>query len=1180
MFWQGYGIYIGEYEESKNMNKTYMREISKALAEKHAVLMIGAGFSKNAEKISVVDKYFMNWNELSDLFYKQLYGDSQSPGKAYNSSLRLAQEVEIMFGRPKLEKIIKEAVPDLDYAPSILYIKLMELPWRDVFTTNYDTLLERAADKVSTRRYNVVHCQEDLVNSNQYPRIVKLHGSFPSHRPFIITEEDYRTYPVRFAAMVNTVQQAMLENVFCMLGFSCEDPNFIKWIGWIHDNLGKSRSQMIYMVSVTHIPESKRKLLFERNIIVLDLEDLWPEKSIEERVGNFLKELNSDVEGNQKKSNWFDYQKLDVNTRSKITKKTACMKQLNDSYPGWIFLPWKMKSKVDYALKQFSNMDDLESLPYEEQLNYIYEFVRFMDIAGRPLLFQYIERFWKIVNTEAEEPTEKQKKSQCFFKKQETYLHLLRAFREQAQWKLYDECYEKIEKEKLDYDRRQFLYACDCWKYLFRFEAKELTSMLENWKLLSGDAYWALIKANMYAFIGETTKAERLLTGALIQVRKQLIKENDNEYLVSIEESIVSLINYIRQGNWKISSDDLECCLNDNVLSWWNENDKYCYHLNEINEPKERFEENDNFDLSTTFTMNFGENNQNIFYALEYWRFLELTGHPFRVNSVSNTKGLFSSLRYLANYYSHWSLMQILIARDSKHVDILFGRASLAELTQKNADAITTDYLTFWNTVSQNIKSKNSFWSRSIYDQSAAILPIILSRLCYKCSESMLDQLYNKAVELCLSDASIMFKEVGNLFRGIFSAYSVEKQNEKLEKLLQLPMGRDQTTGYYDPVFLVDIPNEKQNFDLKIYNRTMYQIRQRVEDPDKNSEAAINRLRSLDKLIVLNDEDRNYLCRIIENSQDIYDKWWLYRFDPQKYSEKKNEVYEDTLKKIEKESNPKEFVGNQHHYEYLIDVIKELSIQTIDIERVFRLLKDLVTASRKWNNFGYYVVKLRISQSFIIALECLFLQDKSGSELFQTEYEAITDYFAELKDDYSHPAAIDMVEAVFVRKEKSVLDDFQQELWLCDENDLELFIDFYNDVYQRQFNIRDNITLSKYSEILFSVIVYRTISNELYQSRAVWRLCELLIAVQIPLDWKLTPLLNSLTKCQEKTQIQKTDTEKQAIYKLQCRMIGCRIARELYRRNIQANIIGTWKLVSECKDEFTEIRNIRFDENS
>ena len=81
-------------------------------------------------------------------------------------------------------------------------------------------------------------------------------------------------------------------------------------------------------------------------------------------------------------------------------------------------------------------------------------------------------------------------------------------------------------------------------------------------------------------------------------------------------------------------------------------------------------------------------------------------------------------------------------------------------------------------------------------------------------------------------------------------------------------------------------------------------------------------------------------------------------------------------------------------------------------------------------------------------------------------------------------------------------------------------------MYQRQFNIRDNITLSQCSEILFAVIAYRTISNELYQSQAVWRLCESLIAVQIPLDWKLKPLLNSLTKCQEETQIQKTDTEK------------------------------------------------------
>ena len=75
------------------------------------------------------------------------------------------------IGRPALEKIIRDAVPDLEYSPSSVYIKMMELPWNDVFTTNYDTLIERAAEMVTKRRYNVVVSQEDLVNSNDAPRI-------------------------------------------------------------------------------------------------------------------------------------------------------------------------------------------------------------------------------------------------------------------------------------------------------------------------------------------------------------------------------------------------------------------------------------------------------------------------------------------------------------------------------------------------------------------------------------------------------------------------------------------------------------------------------------------------------------------------------------------------------------------------------------------------------------------------------------------------------------------------------------------------------------------------------------------------------------------------------------------------------------------------------------------------
>ena len=56
------------------MNMNYIREIAEALSENHAALMVGAGFSKNAEKVSITDKKFLNWNELSDLFYETVYG--------------------------------------------------------------------------------------------------------------------------------------------------------------------------------------------------------------------------------------------------------------------------------------------------------------------------------------------------------------------------------------------------------------------------------------------------------------------------------------------------------------------------------------------------------------------------------------------------------------------------------------------------------------------------------------------------------------------------------------------------------------------------------------------------------------------------------------------------------------------------------------------------------------------------------------------------------------------------------------------------------------------------------------------------------------------------------------------------------------------------------------------------
>ena len=112
------------------------------------------------------------------------------------------------------------------------------------------------------------------------PHIIRLHGSLPSQFPLIITDEDYRTYRDKFDPFVNTVQQAVLETVFCLIGFSGTDPNFIKWAGWVRDKLG-DRAPKIYLAGLLDLSPPLRTMLANLDIVHIDLRthpnvESWP----------------------------------------------------------------------------------------------------------------------------------------------------------------------------------------------------------------------------------------------------------------------------------------------------------------------------------------------------------------------------------------------------------------------------------------------------------------------------------------------------------------------------------------------------------------------------------------------------------------------------------------------------------------------------------------------------------------------------------------------------------------------------------------------------------------------------------------------------------------------------------------------------------------------------------------
>ena len=200
-----------------------------------AAVLVGGGFSRNAEPVRLSAPPFPLWADLGKSLVEKLYPPSPSDKwerdnalnqvKSTSGALRIAEEFQAAFGRDALDRLLLETIADTDYRPGRLHQLLLDLPWSDVLTTNYDRLLEWAADQVTGRKYDVVQVIEEIP-ATMKPRIVKLNGSFPSTRPFILTEEDFRTYPRRFAGFVNLAQQSMMENVFCLIGFSGDDPNF------------------------------------------------------------------------------------------------------------------------------------------------------------------------------------------------------------------------------------------------------------------------------------------------------------------------------------------------------------------------------------------------------------------------------------------------------------------------------------------------------------------------------------------------------------------------------------------------------------------------------------------------------------------------------------------------------------------------------------------------------------------------------------------------------------------------------------------------------------------------------------------------------------------------------------------------------------------------------------------
>ncbi len=280
------GVHVTVKPNTNSADDNHLKTLSEYLwhSPRRAALMVGAGFSMNSRHSSCSSKRMPRWNKLVQTLSCELgYNTSQ---KTFDPTT-IASEYAAVFGENRLWEKIRKMIDDNQFEPSQLHTRLLNLPWVDVFTTNYDTLLERTH---AQRRYSPITKPDELTYAAA-PRIIKLHGSLPSETPFVMTKENFRKYPQDYPVFVNTVRQALIQNAFVLVGFSGDDPNFSAWLGWTRDVLDNKKLP-VYLVGL-EFSRSKRRLLEKEGVSTIDMTPLNGEIDHSGALSQFISYLEN-----------------------------------------------------------------------------------------------------------------------------------------------------------------------------------------------------------------------------------------------------------------------------------------------------------------------------------------------------------------------------------------------------------------------------------------------------------------------------------------------------------------------------------------------------------------------------------------------------------------------------------------------------------------------------------------------------------------------------------------------------------------------------------------------------------------------------------------------------------------------------------------------------------------------
>lgn len=211
-------------DDLKKQYAVEKRIINQAQYDGQLVLFVGAGASMSAGMPS----WWQAVKKIADRL-----GIEKISSEDY---LRIPQYYYNARGKKEYIQLMQDVFMYQRYLPSqSVHDQIIRFNTQTIITTNYDNLIEQAAEK-NSEMIRVISKDSDLPYRKTGRELIKIHGDFENDN-FVLKEDDYLAYSRNFTLIENYIKSIIGTKVVLFIGYSFNDPDIKQIFSWAKDIL-------------------------------------------------------------------------------------------------------------------------------------------------------------------------------------------------------------------------------------------------------------------------------------------------------------------------------------------------------------------------------------------------------------------------------------------------------------------------------------------------------------------------------------------------------------------------------------------------------------------------------------------------------------------------------------------------------------------------------------------------------------------------------------------------------------------------------------------------------------------------------------------------------------------------------------------------------------------------------